>query len=56
MGDVPDFLLNNPCIVREWLCYTRRRPLLALWDAVTAVGKSLTVPRRAGEWASRYWF
>ena len=28
------------CIVREWLCYTRRRLLLALWDAATAVGKS----------------
>ena len=41
MGDVPDFFLNNPCIVREWLCYTRRRLLLALWDAATAVGKSV---------------
>ena len=37
-----------PCYIRAWLCYTRRRLLLALWDATTAVGKSFRARRVLG--------
>ena len=50
------FLERSIAIILMSLWYTRRRLLLALWGAATAVGKSFvsSLSRRAGEWASRY--